>query len=178
MNVLLNLLEETVSEEPIIDYVKVLLIPVAVYIAGRVVERLLGALYARLSSELTFKEGTQADMAMLTIRTKSEVFLDALDIHLEDRALNILNQVRKVLEIKGKERIQFSPLDRIRFECMLQPNGDKKLFTAAYIGANIAYLDENLSVNFRSAREFMQKTRVTIETSRKTYERHMFKRGC
>lgn len=166
------------SVEPLSEFADVMLIPIIVYVACRVLEHGLGALYKKWIGEIIFKEEMQGDMANLTIRTNSVVFLDELNIHLEDRALNILSQIKKELKAKQNERIQFSPLDRIRFECMLQVNGDRKLFTSAYIGTYSIFLEEDLDVRFNSAKEFMQNTRVTIETSKKTHERHLFKEDC
>lgn len=166
------------SQKQLPELVSVLLIPIIVYVSGTILERVFGALYNKWTGGLIFKQETQGDMATLTIRTNSAVFLDELNIHLEDRALDILTQIKRELKIKPNERIQFSPLDRIRFECVLQEKGDKKLFTSAYVGTNSAFFEENLDVKFKSAREFMKNTKVTIDTSKKTHERYLFKKDC
>ena len=124
--------------------------------------------------EIVFKQETQGEISILTIRTNSSIFLDELNIHLEDRPLDILSQIKNQLNTKQNERIQFSPLDKIRFECLIQVEGDKKLFTSAYVGTNSVFLEEDLNVNYRDSREFMHKTKITIDTSKKTRDRNLF----
>jgi hypothetical protein len=92
--------------------------PIAVYVSGRLLERLLGALYRRWTGELVFIEEVSGDSGVLTIQTNSLVFLDEFTIHLEDKPLDVLDIIKDKLSLKEHDRIQFSPIDKIRFECM------------------------------------------------------------
>lgn len=56
------------------EIVAVLIVPILVYISGRLVEQGLKALYRRMQGELIFKEQNQGDSSALTIQTNSGSF--------------------------------------------------------------------------------------------------------
>ena len=168
-----------VSAEELAKILSLLILPIVVYIGGRIAERLLVGAYRKWTGELVFEESTEGDMAVLTVRTNSPVVLDEVDIHLEDRLLDMMRKIKDGLKVKQNERVQFSPLDRIRLECILQEDGDRKLFTHAYIGTRRTFFEEDLSdVGYRSAVDFMRNTEVSMVTSGRTYRRNLFKRDC
>lgn len=88
-----------------------MIVPILVYISGRLVEQGLKALYRRMQGELIFKEQNQGDSSALTIQTNSAVFLDELTLHLEDKAIDVLSRIKDELKLDQNKRIQFSPLD-------------------------------------------------------------------
>ena len=155
-----------------------LVAPIGVYVSGRLLERLLGALYRRWTGELVFIEEVSGDSGILTVQTNSLVFLDEFIIHLEDRPLDVLDIIKDKLSLKEHDRIQFSPIDKIRFECMIQSGGDKQLFIYVFIGAKIADFSESLQTDHENPRDFMTNTEISIETSRKKYSRKLVKRDC
>jgi len=157
--------------QPLSQIVTVLLIPIIVYIAGRLSEQGAKAAYRKLRGELIFKEETEGETAALTIQTNSSVFLDDLTVHLKDKPFDVLSKIKEQLKIDQNKRVQFSSLDKIRIECILQEHGDKKLFVDAYIGTDNACFSEDLNVEYSNAKDFMEKTKATIETSRKIYNR-------
>lgn len=153
-------------------------VPVFVYIAGRLLERLLGAVYRRWTGELIFGNEIARDSGFLTVRTNSLVFLDELTIHLEDRPMDVLELIKGKSEFEENIRVQFSPMDKIRFECVIQSGGDKQLFTHAFIGAKTIHLSESLETEWENPRDFMRNTNVSIETPRKRYDRKLLKQDC
>ncbi|MCJ7561362.1 hypothetical protein MUO79_12235, partial [Candidatus Bathyarchaeota archaeon] len=154
------------------------LAPVAVYIAGRLLEKFLGASYRRWKGELVFSEEVTGDSGILTIQTNSLVFLDELTIHLEDRPLDILDNIKGKFDLKGHERVQFSPMDKIRFESVIQSGGDKQLFVYAFVGTKTTDFSESLETDYENPRDFMANTEISIETSRKKYNRKLLKKDC
>lgn len=162
------------SENQISKIISILIVPVSVYLTGRIVERILGALYRKLAGELIFIEEIQGDLGVLTIQSNSTIFLDEVIIHLEDRPIEILRMIKENLDLEEHDRIQFGPLDKIRFECLIQESGDKMLHTYAFIGTKNTSFFESLEVRFQNPRKFMQNTEIFIETPRKCYSRSLF----
>ena len=153
-------------------------VPIFVYIVCRLLERLLVALYRRWAGELIFSNEVARDSGFLTVRTNSLVFLDELTIHLEDRPIDVLELIKGKSEIKDNVRVQFSPMDKIRFECVIQSGGDKQLFTHSFIGAKTIHFSESLETEWENPRDFMRNTDVSIETPRKRYDRKLLKKDC
>ena len=162
------------SEDQISNIISILIVPVSVYLAGRIAERFLGVAYRKITGELSFKEEIQGDLGVLTIQSNSAIFLDEVIIHLEDKSIEILKMIREKLGLEEHDRIQFSPLDKIRFECLIQAGGDKRLHTYAFIGTKNTSFFESLDVRFENPKHFMQNAEISIETPRKRYRRSLF----
>ena len=160
------------------EVVGLLVAPIVVYVSGRLLERLLGALYRRWAGELVFNEEFTGDSGILTIQTNSLVFLDELIIHLEDRPLDVLDVIKQKFSLKEYDRVQFGPMDKIRFECVIQSGGDKQLFIYAFVGAKVTDFSESLETDYENPRDFMANTGFSIETSRKKYDRKLLKKDC
>ena len=161
-----------------LDPTSLILAPIFVYIACRLLERLLGVLYRKWTGELVFNEEVIGDSGILTIQTNSLVFLDELIIHLEDRQIDILKATRFKLRLKEYNRIQFSPMDKIRFEFMIQSGGDKQLFTYVFVGSKVTDFQIDLETRWENLKDFMEDTEISIETSRKNYNRKLLKKDC
>lgn len=160
------------------EVVNSLVAPIFVYVSGRFLERLLGALYGRWTGELVFNEEVTGDSGILTIQTNSLVFLDDLTVHLEDRPLDVLSMIKNKFKLQEYNRVQFSPMDKIRFECVIQSGGDKQMFIYAFIGAKVADFCESLETDCENPRDFMANTGLSVETSRKNYDRKLLNKDC
>jgi hypothetical protein len=159
--------------QPLPELITLLIIPIVVYILGRVSEEGGKSAYRKWRGEIVFKKETEGETAALTIQTNSPVYLDDLTVHLKNKQFDVLSQIKDQLKVDQNKRIQFSPLDKIRIEGILQERGDRKLFVDAYIGIDNACFSEDLDVEYSKAEEFMENTKMTLETSRKVYNRFL-----
>lgn len=149
-------------------------IPVLVYIAGRISERLLVWAYQRLRGDLIFEQKLEGDLAFLIVKSRAALFLDEFTLHLKDRPVDVLEMIRKSSNMPLGRRVQIDSMDRITLEFIIQPAGDKKVFIHGYLGPTQAFSEQDLVTDQRTALGFVLGTRMTIETSKKSYERAIF----
>lgn len=158
--------------------VDLILIPIFGYIGGRLLEQLLKTSYKRLTGDLVFSQKTNGDSGSLKIKTKSEIYLDEFIIHLEDRQLNIFDLIKSKLILDEHKRIAFGIEDRVEIECLIQSHGDKQLFVDAFIGDRVAHLSQDLETEYENPIDFLMNTKLSVETSKKSYHRNLFKKDC
>jgi len=150
-----------------------LFVGVAVYVAGRFLEKGLAALYRRWSGDLVFHEHVAGESGTLVIQANSTVFVDDLTIHLPDKPLNVLDSMKDSLGLSRRGRLQFGPNDKIQIECLVQSGGDKQLMVMALIGTTVGEFSENLMTQCENPTDFMSTTDVSVETPRRRYSRKL-----
>jgi hypothetical protein len=104
------------------------------YVGGRIIEQGLFWLWHRVRGNFHFEQNLEGDIARLSLRSRSTIFLDELTIYLQDRQIDVLGLVRTSLKMTG-ERVQLSSTDKIVLEFIIQQYGDKKMFVHSYIGS-------------------------------------------
>jgi hypothetical protein len=154
-----------------------LVIPIAVYVIGRMSESSIRGIYANLRGDLRFRHLKEGDSASLILTTRNPVYLDELQIHLANKLVDVVESLKKKMSFQPHQRIQMSPLDRLEFECVIQKSGDKSLFVHAYLGTLFETFEESISTEAKSAVDFMRRTDITITASSRTYRRPLFKRA-
>jgi hypothetical protein len=162
------------SESQQSQYLGLILIPVLVYVAGRLCERGLIWIYERLHGSLYFDHRLEGDVAFLTIRSRTTTFLDELAIYLKDRRIDLLEIVRRSSSMDEQQRIQLSPADRINLEFIVQRDGDKKMFVHSYLGPKQTLSEQDLPTDQDTVQGFVRETRMVVETSERSYERVLF----
>jgi len=157
------------SAENQFSYLALLGFPILVYIAGRLLERAVLHVARKVSGDIIFEQNISGDTGLLVIRTRNDVYFDEMTIHLKEREIDLLEMVTP------QKRVEFTTLDKIKIECVLQPTGDRKLFVHSYIGGQRQVSEESLDSESRSIKDFMTGTDVSIETPRRTYQRKLYK---
>ena len=148
--------------------------PIAVYIAGRLIEEALRSAYSKLRGDLTFTQIREEESALLTIRARDQLYLDEMYLHLPDQEVDLLKIVRRGTAIGASGRVQITPMDRIQLECIIQKLGDRKLFLHSYVGPSSLTDELTLDNRFNDAVCFMRRTKITIESSKRSYDRFLF----
>ena len=151
-------------------------VPVLAYVLGRLTEQGLRAIYTRLRPDLSFRHSTEGDAATLAVSTRNPIYLDEVQVHLSDRVIDVVGDLMKKLDLSTKRRIQMNPLDRLVFESIIQPEGDRLLHIHSYVGNNSITMENAIKTTARSAVQFMRNTEITIQTPRKSYRRFLFSR--
>lgn len=164
------------TSDQLIAFAVVAAIPIGVYIAGRVIEEGLSVLYKRFRGALSFKETVEGDSAILTIKSSTDVYLDQAIVHLRDRPFDLLDSLRTTNALEPNKRVELSPLDRLRIECIIQKGGDRKMFAYFYLGPEQTLIEENLEDTELSSIDFMRDNEIEIETSSRNYRRPLFNR--
>jgi len=159
------------SESQPSQYLGLLLIPVLVYVVGRLCERGLVWIYGRLHGSLYFDHKLEGDIAFLSIRSRTTTFLDELEIHLKDRRVDLLDIIRRSSSMDEQQRIQLSPVDRITLEFIVQRGGDKRMFVHSYLGPKQTLSEQDLPTDQDTVLGFARETRMVVVTSERTYER-------
>jgi hypothetical protein len=144
------------------------------YVGGRIIEQALFWLWHYARGNFHFEQNLEGDIARLSLRSRSTIFLDELTIYLQDRQIDVLSLVRASLKMTG-ERVQLSPADRIVLEFIVQQYGDKKMFVHSYIGSAQGISETDLATTQSTVTGFVYETRIVAETSERHYERTLFR---
>jgi len=150
------------------------LFPIVVYIVCRLSEEAVRKTRSKFVGDLTFGQFKEKESAYLTINTRNQLYLDEMYLNLPDREVDVLEVVRKATGVEDARRIQITPLDRIQIECIIQESGDRRLFLHSYVGSSRGTEEMALDKRFKNAIEFMRRTKITIESSKKSYDRFLF----
>lgn len=151
------------------------LTPIIIYIAGRLLEYTLKFLYDRWKGIIGFKQEIINDTGYLTIKPKKAVFVDEAIIHLPEKSIDILTEIKTSLDNKDN-RIQLEPTDKIKIECVIQRGADKQINITALIGKKKITNTREIDTEFENPEEFMNHAEITIDTPNKRYNRKMFQK--
>ncbi len=155
---------------PLQDFIK----PIVVYIAGRFAESGLKSIISKMRGHLRFKESIEKDSGFLIIKTISEIYIDELVIHLPDSAIDLVSTIKQSLSMKDEDRLLFGSTDKISLEFLVQTGADKMMIVTSYIGNKNSVVMEELVTSHWTANRFMTSTRISIETTEKSYSRMLY----
>lgn len=156
------------------NLITTLLIPITVYIGGRLLEYTLKYVYTKWKGQISFKQEIVNDTGYLTIKPKTEVFFDETLIHLPEKAIDVLTEIKTRINISENYRIQLEIHDRIQIECIIQKGADKRINITALIGNNNITISQDIETTYETPEDFMNDTEITIDTPDKKYRRKLY----
>jgi len=155
------------------DLTTTYLTPIIIYITGRLIEHALRTLYDKWKGIIAFKQETINDTGYLTIKPKTDVFIDEATIHLPEKSIDILSEIIPRLNKGEDTRIQLEPSDRIKIECIIQKGADKQINISALIGRKNITTTRKIDTDYETPEDFMRHTEITVDTPNKRYRRKL-----